>query len=97
VSPQGSADTAADAAKAVAATANNSLDAAANDAKAALLSANSTTLSLLFGVALILTLLFYFIMPAMLTIASPSQRVLYCATFVDWVLGIEANRLSALL
>lgn len=56
-----------------------------------------TYLYVLVGFAVMLASIFYFIMPQMLNISGRSQRILYCTTFLVWVLGIEIDHLFTLL
>lgn len=58
---------------------------------------NSYLFLILIGFAIVITLVFFFIMPSMLRVAGLSQRVLYCVTFLVWFAGIEIDRLASLL
>lgn len=56
-----------------------------------------TWFSILVGTAIVLAILFYFIMPQIISISGRSQRILYCVTFIVWTMATEADHLSVIL
>jgi hypothetical protein len=54
-------------------------------------------LTIVFGFPVVVAIIFYFIMPAMMTIRNSTQRILYCLTFLVWVLAIQMDQLMDLV